>query len=128
MRRNPKVIKIFIVVFIAIFVTGLVSWFALIRVVSGIHHKAITKELYDMGLHFKSIDNGTEADHAVGMLRYIENYYVPGPGYQSTSKIELELELQRRQTLRTIVEALEEYSGQSLGSDPNAWEKWKLGN
>ena len=125
MKKNLKIIRVFAVVLIAIFATGLFSWFALNRIVSGFHHKFVTKELHEMGLHFKTIENGNEADRAVDMLRYIENYYVPGEGYYSTRKIEMELELQREKTLQTIVEALEEYSGQSLGSDPNAWENWR---
>ena len=94
------------------------------KTLARIHQEGITKELSDWSLEFGTVGNLTEAAKAIDMLRYIEAYYVAGPGYRSDYETERRLEEQRKKTIEAIVSALQVYSGKSIGDDPNAWETW----
>ena len=67
-----------------------------------------------------------EADHAIGMLEYVQNYYVPGPGYRSDPQTEAALDSQRARTLGSIASALCEFTGQDFGTDAERWRAWRL--
>ncbi len=47
-----------------------------------------------------------------------------GPGYSRTPKTEAAPEAQRQQTLVTISEALDEYTGNDVGLDYDKWDDW----
>jgi hypothetical protein len=55
------------------------------------------------------------------MLEYVQHYCVPGPGYHSDEKTEAKLEFQRVRTLKAIVAALKEFTGQDFGTDVEQW-------
>jgi hypothetical protein len=92
-----------------------------------IHQRSVTRELAVWEQESSQIRSKGEAAHAVDMLRYIQGYYVPGPGYRSDSPTEAALEAQRRKTSATIVKALEEFTGERYGLDVDKWEAWRDG-
>ncbi len=119
--------KVVVVIFVLIILVlgSVIVWPFLSKTLVGIHQKAITIELSEWSLEYGTIDTWREATHSVDMLGYIEGYYVPGPGYRSHHGTERALEEQRKKTMQTIVKALQQFSGETFGNDPNAWEKWK---
>lgn len=127
LQINETYKKVALVIFVLIILVlgSVIVWPFLSKALVGIHQKAITIELSDWSLEYGTIDTWREATHAVDMLRYIEIYYVPGPGYRSYRDTERALEEQRKKTMQTIVKALQQYSGETFGNDPNAWDKWK---
>jgi hypothetical protein len=64
----------------------------------GIHQESTTRELAAWEQEFSQIRNKNEALRAVDMLRYVQGYYVPGPGYRSDSATEAALEARGVQT------------------------------
>jgi hypothetical protein len=91
----------------------------------GIHQKSTTRELAAWEQEFSQIRTKDEAIRAVGMLRYVQDYYVPGPGYRSDSATEAALQAQRQKTSSTIARALEEFTGERYGADVERWEEWR---
>jgi hypothetical protein len=91
----------------------------------GIHQRSTTRELAEWEKEFSQIRNKDEAIQAVNMLRYVQGYYVPGPGYHSDSATEAALEEQRQKTMSTIAGALEAYTGERYGVDVEKWEAWR---
>jgi len=93
----------------------------------GIHQKSTTRELAAWEQEFSQIRTTDEAIRAVGMLRSVQDYYVPGPGYRSDSATEDALQEQRRRTSTTIARALEEFTGERHGLDVEKWDAWRDG-
>ena len=93
----------------------------------GIHQPSTTRELAAWEQEFAQIRTKDEAIRAVGMLRYVQSYYVPGPGYRSDSVTEAALQAQRQKTSTTIASALEAFTGERYGLDVDQWERWRDG-
>jgi hypothetical protein len=91
----------------------------------GIHQKSVTRSLADWEKEYGRIGNWDEADRAIGMLEYVQSYYVPGPGYRSNPRTEAALEEQRARTVAAIVSALREFTGEDFGTDPEEWRAWR---
>jgi hypothetical protein len=91
----------------------------------GLHQKSITRELAAWEQDEARVTNWDEADHAIGMLEYVQNYYVPGPGYRSNPQTEAALESQRARTLAAIAVALREFTGEDFGTDAERWRAWR---
>ena len=92
----------------------------------GFHQKSVTRELAAWEQDEARVTSWDEADHAIGMLGYVQNYYVPGPGYRSDPQIEAALDSQRARTLAAIASALREFTGQDFGTDAERWRAWWL--
>jgi hypothetical protein len=90
-----------------------------------IHQRAVTRELADWGAEYAQIQDDQDAFRAIGMLRYIERYYVPGEGYRSDSATEEALQATRRQAMDEIIASLECYTGEHFGNDLDRWEAWR---
>jgi hypothetical protein len=58
------------------------------------------------------------------MLGYIDTYYVSSDEYRGFDESEQELETARANSLRQLVEALEQYTGFGFGDDYSAWSGW----
>jgi hypothetical protein len=54
----------------------------------GIHQKSVTRSLADWEKDYGRVGSWNEADRAIGMLEYVQRYYVPGPGYRSSPQVE----------------------------------------
>src|SRR5687767_3709583 len=108
MSRHLKIAGALAAIVLLGAVVGIFNWHRVDAWAVGIHQKSTTRELAAWGQEFTQIRSDDEADRAVGMLRYVEGYYVPGPGYRSSQETESALETQRRKTLDTMVKALEE--------------------
>jgi hypothetical protein len=90
----------------------------------GLHQRSVTLELANWEREHQKIENWADVERAVGMLEYIDGYYVPADGYRSDPQTEAMLQAQRAQTCQTIAAALHEYTGEDLGSDSAAWRHW----
>jgi len=115
---------VFIAVLVGAVILGFYIWGECQAWLLRTHQEHIAWELAQIEKEFATIDSFNQAQRAVGLLRYIEEYYVPKPGYRSDAITENNLETQRTQTLQTIIQALEQYSGQQLGENISAWEGW----
>jgi hypothetical protein len=73
------------------------------------HHRSVTQSLANWSHEYSDIKDDNDARRAIGMLEYIQNYYVVGPGNRSDPETEQRLESQRAETLQIISEALDEY-------------------
>ncbi|MBA3485232.1 MAG: hypothetical protein H0T51_25840 [Pirellulales bacterium] len=65
-----------------------------------------------------------DAKQSVDMIEYIPHYYVPQDGYRSDPETEEFLAEKREQAIKSLVEGLNRYSGESFGTDTLAWNKW----
>jgi len=90
----------------------------------GRHQRAITEELVLFEQQCTEITDRKGAAHAIAMLDYVQNYYVPSPGYRGTGETERSLESQRTRTMRVYATALEDYCGESHDFDVPAWHTW----
>ncbi len=127
MKKAYKKVVVVIFVLIILVLGSVISWPFLSRAMVGVHMKGITIELHDWSVLYQTVDSRTKADHAIDMLDYIEHYYAPGRGYRSFHKTEQKLLEQRKETIETIVKALQEYTGATIGTDPKAWDEWRDG-
>ncbi len=93
----------------------------------GAHQRSTTRELAAWEQEFSRIRTKDEAIRAVGMLRYVQGYYVPGPGYRSDPATEAALQARRQKTAAAIARALEEFTGERYGLDVDKWEEWRDG-
>jgi hypothetical protein len=75
-----------------------------------IHQRTVTRSLAEWGKSYSVIHDDDDAWRAIGMLEYIQRYYVVGPGYRSDPETERALEEQREKSLQTICNALDAYS------------------
>lgn len=91
----------------------------------GIHQQGVTRELAAWEREDSQVHNQQEAFHAVDVLRYVQGYYIPGPGYRSNPQTEAALEAQRHQTMAALVRALEQYTGEHFGLQIEKWEAWR---
>jgi hypothetical protein len=82
----------------------------------GIHQRSVTRELAGWQQEFGQIRSWEEAFRAIDMLRYIQAYYVPGPGYRSDPYTEAALEAQRQQTMATTQRRLKTSPARTTGS------------
>ena len=87
----------------------------------GVHQRSVTRSLAAWEVEYSQVRNDAEADRAIDMLEYVQDYYVPGPGYHSDARTEAALETQRARTVDAIVTALREFSGQDFGADAAKW-------
>jgi len=124
MKRFSRNIVVVCIAMIGLFVGTFLGVSLLIKTLTRLHQEGITSELADWSFEFGTIGSMTAAAEAIDMLRYINGYYVVAPGYRSNPETERRLEAQRKKTIDTIVNALQVYSGKSIGNDPNAWETW----
>lgn len=89
-----------------------------------IHQRSTTMELADWERRYGRVHTREEAERAIGLLGYVQRYYVPGPGYRGDEKTEAKLEAQRGRTVQAIVSALKEFTGQDFGADAERWRDW----
>jgi hypothetical protein len=100
------------------------AWRRLERWGVSIHQRSVTRSLAEWGSEYGQVHTWEEAERSIGMLGYVQWYYVPGPGYRSDEKTEGELEAQRARTVRAIISALKEFTGQDFGADTEQWAEW----
>jgi hypothetical protein len=91
---------------------------------AGIHQTSVMNELAAWEREYSTPRDGREALRAAEMLEYIQNNYVPSPGYRGSVKTETELEAQRTRTQETIVAGLRQFTGQDFGTDVAKWQEW----
>jgi hypothetical protein len=96
-----------------------------VKVGARVHMNGITRELEQWAVEESKIRNDQEAFHAIDMLAYIQDYYVPGDGYRSDADTEAALQSQRKRTMAKITEALEQFTGVHYGDDLKQWEAWR---
>ncbi len=89
-----------------------------------VHQRGVTRELAAWEVEVSQIRNEKDAIHAAQMLRYVQNYYVPGDGYRGDPVTEGRLEEQRQQTLTKIAKSLATFTGQDFGTNAVEWEAW----
>jgi hypothetical protein len=89
------------------------------------HQRSVTRSLADWAAEHGTVNSWAEADRAIGMLEYVQWYYVPGPGYRSDPETEAALEAQRARTVAAIVAALRAFTGADFGTDAAAWRAWR---
>jgi len=107
------------------FALASLAWYRIDLWTVGIHQKSTIRELAAWEQEFSQIRTKDEAIRAVEILRYVQDYYVPGPGYRSDSATEAALQAQRQKTSSTIARALEEFTGERYGVDVEKWEAWR---
>lgn len=90
-----------------------------------VHQESVTRELGEWGAKYSQIQNDRDAFQAIDMLRYMQHYYIPSEGYRSDSSTEMALQTSRQKAITTIIDALEHYTGEHLGSDLDRWETWR---
>jgi hypothetical protein len=123
--RKIKLLLIGLVVFVAVAALATCFlWSHLERYATGIHHRSVTRSLAEWRMEYGSITNDAFAVTAGEMVGYIPRYYVPGPGYRSSVEIEAALERQRADTLRHLIDALQQYTGLDYGTNTQKWEQW----
>lgn len=88
------------------------------------HQRSVTRSLAQWEAEYGRVRSWTEADRAIGMLEYVQWYYVPGPGYRSDPQTEAALEAQRARTVAAIVAALRDFTGEDFGTDAARWRQW----
>lgn len=92
---------------------GVAICFAAVRLmmnsIAAAHQRSVTHSIAEWGEKHSSIEDDNDAWRAIGMLEYIRDYYVVGPGYRSDAETEERLESQRAETIRTISAALDDY-------------------
>jgi hypothetical protein len=125
MSRRLKIAVVLAVSALAVAALVPLAWHRFEAWVVGIHQESVTRSLADWEREVSPIRTKDEAIRAVDMLRYVQDYYVPRPGYRSDSATEAALQAQRQQTSNTIVSALEEFIGERYGLDVDQWETWR---
>jgi hypothetical protein len=90
-----------------------------------VHQRGVTRSLGEWEGEYSGVTTWPEADRAIGMLEYVQGYYVPGPGYRSDPQTELALETQRARTAAAIAAGLREFSGEDFGVDVPRWRAWR---
>lgn len=117
-------------IFAAILAVGLVAY-VVHRVVVlvelgpvGIHQRSVTLHLSDWENEYGRVRNWSEVDRAIGMLEYVQHYYVPASGYHSDPHTEAALEAQRARTVAAIEAGLKNYTGRDFGTDAARWREW----
>jgi hypothetical protein len=90
----------------------------------GVHQRGITRELKTWEGKYGHVHTWDEARQNIGVLNYVQQYYVPGPNYHSDPETEAKLEAQRARTVQAIVSALKTFTGQDFGDDAARWEEW----
>src|SRR6516164_7385635 len=127
MSKSLKFAFVFAVSALTVAALALIAWHRFDSWAVENHQRATTRELASWEQDFSHIRNKEEAIRAVDMLRYIQDYYVPGPGYRSDSTTESALQAQRQKTVSTIARALEQFTGERYGEDVDKWEAWRDG-
>ncbi|HZU37220.1 MAG TPA: hypothetical protein VFA18_14960 [Gemmataceae bacterium] len=113
-----------IIVIVLVVLLAPYAWRRIDQWAGVIHQRAVTKELAGWESEYGQVRNWEQAQRAIGMLEYVQHYYVPGPGYRSDEKTEAELEAQRARTVQAIVAALKKFTGQDFGADAKQWQDW----
>lgn len=90
----------------------------------GIHQTSVRNEMALWEREYRTLKDWHEASNAIGMIGYVQRYYVPGPGYRGTARTEAELEEQRARTLSAIVAGLRDFTRQDFGTDETRWRQW----
>ncbi len=88
------------------------------------HFSKATEAIKRAGYHFANIKNDDDAFRAVGVLLHLQTHYKMEPGEGNAEKFRLKLEAQREESVARIVEALEKYSGQKVGTNTMLWREW----
>ncbi|OJW17753.1 MAG: hypothetical protein BGO49_26490 [Planctomycetales bacterium 71-10] len=122
MRRRTVFIGVLVILAVA-FVAPFV-WRRIEAWGVGIHHRSVAKELAGWEEEYGRVQTLSEAKQAAGMLGYVQRYYVTGPGYRSDAATEAALAAQRSRTAQAIATALEDFTGQHFGEDPDRWLEW----
>ena len=91
---------------------------------AGFHQVSVKNELADWEREYAVVRDWPEAVLTVGMMEYVQEYYVPGPGYRGSARTEAEVEAQRSRTLDTMAAALRMFTGQDFGRDVARWRQW----
>jgi hypothetical protein len=91
---------------------------------TSVHQRGVTIELATWETEYGHVQSWEEARRSIGMLEYVQRYYVPGPGYRSDGETEERLESQRARTMQAIVAGLREFTGQDFGVDADRWRVW----
>jgi hypothetical protein len=125
MSRRLKIPVVIAVSALAVAALVPLTWHRFEAWAVGIHQRSTTRELAAWEQELSQVRTRDEAIRAVDMLRYVQGYYVPGPGYRSDPATEAALQAQRQKTLTTIARALEEFTGERYGLDVDKWEAWR---
>ena len=124
----PRKIKVWLMAVAALGVmVVLASWLFRPRVEMwpvGVHQRSVTRSLRAWGTEYASVTNEGSARAAAGMVGYMSQYYVPGPGYHGPPKIEAALEAQRAESINRVAEALQRYTGLDYGTSVERWSEW----
>jgi hypothetical protein len=89
------------------------------------HQRSVTRSLADWEQQDSRVGNWQEVDHVIGLLEYVQAYYVPGPGYHSDPDTEAALEVQRARTLTALAAGLRQFCGVDFGTDVRRWREWR---
>jgi hypothetical protein len=89
------------------------------------HQRSVTRSLAFWEQEDSRVRNWQEVDHAIGLLEYVQGYYVPGPGYHSDPVTEAALEAQRARTLAALAAGLRQFCGADFGADVRLWREWR---
>jgi hypothetical protein len=104
---------------------ALATWHFLVNEAIRVHERGVTRELATWEVEEARVLSDEEAFHAIDMLTYVENYYVPTPQNHSDPATDAALEEQRERTLNAIAAALERFSGEHYGRDVKRWQAWR---
>jgi hypothetical protein len=124
MKRRTIFIGVLVLAVLAAVLLAPYAWRRVCEWAVGIHQRSTTKELAAWEREYGKVHTRAEAKRAIDMLDYVQRYYVPGPSYRSDEKTEAKLEAQRARTVRAIVAALSEFTGQDFGEDAETWREW----
>ena len=95
--------------------------FALPEYMVSVHQRGVTQELAKWNTEYSSIESHYDAVRTAEMLGYVQRYYVPGEGYRGTPRIEDALQLQRQDTIDSLVASLRDFTGEDYGTDSDKW-------
>ena len=109
MASREKTLLTIIVVAVVGTIIFAVAFLLVIGSLATTHHRSVTQSLANWSHEYSDIKDENDARRAIGMLGYIQDYYVVADGNRSDPETEKRLESQRAETLRIISKALDEY-------------------
>ncbi len=88
------------------------------------HVQELTRYLARDEKEFARIESIKQALDAVHVVWCIENRYVLDAHFNIYPEIERKFEAEKAQTIKTIIHALKEFTGEDYGDDVEKWQGW----
>ena len=124
MSSSKKIVFGALSAVVAVVAIVILSFGKIERRLVNVHQRSVAKSIAAWEEKHSKISSDGEMIESLRMLEYVQQYYVPGPGYRGTPDGEARLEAARTEAVQKIVGGLERYSGTNFGTNANLWERW----